>query len=101
MRILLGDKPFLEKLSKTEKKLKMEHKSDKKHQRPTYPECPKCSKTNRTAENCWKGAGAHLRPKRNQPKTNPSHRPGDEGGPNINDKQSSATSGIIISQKPN
>ena len=79
----------------------MEDKSDKKPQRPTYPECPTCSKTNHTAEKCWKGAGAHLRPKRNEAKTKPSPRPGDEASPNINDKQSSATSGHIISQKPN
>ena len=92
---------FYKSCPKLKKKRKVEDKSDKKPQRPTYPECPTCSKTNHTAEKCWKGAGAHLRPKRNEAKTKPSPRPGDEASPNINDKQSSAISGHIISQKPN
>ena len=92
---------FYKNCPKPKKKRKVEDKSDKKPQRPTYPECPTCSKTNHTAEKCWKGAGAHLRPKRNKAKTKPSPRPGDEASPNINDKQSSAISGHIISQKPN
>ena len=28
-----------------------------------YPKCPTCGKTNHPAERCWKGAGAHLKPK--------------------------------------
>ena len=28
-----------------------------------YPKCPICDKTNHQAERCWKGAGAHLKPK--------------------------------------
>ena len=28
-----------------------------------YPKCPTCNKTNHPAERCWKGAGAHLKPK--------------------------------------
>ena len=28
-----------------------------------YPKCPICDKTNHPAERCWKGAGAHLKPK--------------------------------------
>ena len=28
-----------------------------------YPKCPTCDKTNHPAERCWKGAGAHLKPK--------------------------------------
>ena len=86
---------------KLKKKRKMVNKSDKRPQRPTHPECPTCSKTNHSAEKCWKGAGAHQRPKRNQPKTKLSSRPGDEASPNSKDKQSSATSGQISSQKPN
>ena len=49
------------------KKKEMEDKNGKKPQRPTYPECPTCKKTNHPAERCWKGAGAHLRPKRTRP----------------------------------
>ena len=28
-----------------------------------YPKCPTCDKTNHPAERCWKGSGAHLKPK--------------------------------------
>ena len=28
-----------------------------------YPKCPTCDKTNHPGERCWKGAGAHLKPK--------------------------------------
>ena len=28
-----------------------------------YPKCLTCDKTNHPAERCWKGAGAHLKPK--------------------------------------
>ena len=28
-----------------------------------YPKSPTCDKTNHPAERCWKGAGAHLKPK--------------------------------------
>ena len=28
-----------------------------------YPKCQTCDKTNHLAEQCWKGAGAHLKPK--------------------------------------
>ena len=28
-----------------------------------YPKSPTCDKTNYPAEQCWKGAGAHLKPK--------------------------------------
>ena len=92
---------FYKSCPKLKKKRKIEVKIGKKPQRPTYPECPTCSKTNHTAEKCWKGPGVHLRPTRKKPKTKPFPRPGDEASPNINDKQSSATSGHIISQKPN
>ena len=28
-----------------------------------YPKCPTCDKMTHMAERCWKGAGAHLKPK--------------------------------------
>ena len=31
--------------------------------RKEYPKCPTCDKTNHPAERCWRGAGAHLKPK--------------------------------------
>ena len=51
---------------KLKKKERNGTKNGKKPQRPTYPECPTCSKTNHPEEKCWRGAGAHLRPKRNR-----------------------------------
>ena len=41
MRLLLGNRPFLQKLSEIKKK-EMEDKSVKKPQRPTYPPCDTC-----------------------------------------------------------
>ena len=49
---------------KLKKKKGMEYENGKKLQRPTYAECPTCGKKNHHVERCWKGAGAHLRPKR-------------------------------------
>ena len=49
---------------KKEKEAKAGAKPDQKKQ---YPKCPTCGKTNHPEERCWKGAGAHLRPKRNKP----------------------------------
>ena len=47
------------------KKIKeLEDKNGKKPQRPIYPNCPTCGIKNHPVERCWKGAGAHLRPKR-------------------------------------
>ena len=46
MLILQGRRPFLEKLSKTQKEEGKRGQNDKKPQRTTYPECPTCSKTN-------------------------------------------------------
>ena len=56
----------------------MEDKNGKKPQRSTYPECPTCKKTNHPAERCWKGAGAHLRPKRTRPEDKADETSGDE-----------------------
>ena len=53
-------------------------------QKKTYPECSTCGKTNHPEERCWKGAGAHLRPKRNKP-----------------DDTSDATTSEPKAQKPN
>ena len=30
-----------------------------------YPKCPTCDNTNHPGERCWKGSGAHLKPKNN------------------------------------
>ena len=46
------------KLKRKEEQRRNEGQDTKKE----YPKCPNCDKTNHTAE-CWKGAGAHLKPK--------------------------------------
>ena len=58
---------FYKSCPKLKKKKELEDKNGKKPQRPTYPECPTCGKKNHPVERCWKGAGAHLRPKRTRP----------------------------------
>ena len=60
------------------KKKELEAKNGKTPQRPTYPECPTCNKTNHPAEKCWRGAGAHLRPKWNKKDSNDTDPPQDE-----------------------
>ena len=69
---------FYIRCPKLKKKRKLEDKNGKKPQRPTYPGCPTCKKTNHPAERCWKGAGAHLRPKRTRPENKADETSGDE-----------------------
>ena len=47
------------KLKRKEEQRRKEGQDTKKE----YPKCPTCDKTNHPAERCWKGAGAHLKPK--------------------------------------
>ena len=47
------------KLTRKEEQRRNEGQDTKKG----YPNCPTCGKTNHPAERCWKGAGAHLKPK--------------------------------------
>ena len=47
------------KLKRKEEQRRNEGQDNKKE----YPKCPTCVKTNHPAERCWKGAGAHLKPK--------------------------------------
>ena len=47
------------KLKKKEEQKHNEGRNTKKE----YPKCPTCDKINHPAERCWKGAGAHLKPK--------------------------------------
>ena len=69
---------FYKSCPKLKKKKELEDKNDKKPQRPTYPECPTCGKKNHPVERCWKGAGAHLRPKRTRPEDKADDTSGDE-----------------------
>ena len=47
------------KLKRKEEQRRNEGQDIKKE----YPKCPTCDKINHPAERCWKGAGAHLKPK--------------------------------------
>ena len=40
-----------------------QRRNDGQDTKKEYPKCPTCGKTNHPAERCWKGAGAHLKPK--------------------------------------
>ena len=40
-----------------------QRRNDGQDNKKEYPKCPTCDKTNYPAERCWKGAGAHLKPK--------------------------------------
>ena len=51
---------------KLKKKKERDAQKGKTEPKKTYPKCPTCGKTNHPEERCWKGAGAHLRPKRNK-----------------------------------
>ena len=52
---------------KLKKKKEKDAQQGKQTQRKTYPECGTCGKKNHPEERCWKGAGAHLKPKRTRP----------------------------------
>ena len=45
------------------KRKKQQRRNDGQDTKEKYPKCPTCDKTNHPAERCWKGAGAHLKPK--------------------------------------
>ena len=84
---------FWKNCPKLKKKKESEAKNGKKPQRQTYPECPTCSKTNHPAEKCWRGAGAHLRPKRNRQDSSKDTEPSeDEGIRTKNEKPTTSTS---------
>ena len=92
---------FWKNCPKLKKKKESEAKDGKKPQRQTYPECPTCSKTNHPAEKCWRGAGAHLRPKRNRQDSSKDTEPSeDEGTRTKNEKSTTSSSGQSNSEKP-
>ena len=45
------------------KRKEEQRRNDGQDVKKEYPKCPTCDKTNHRAERCWKGAGAHLKPK--------------------------------------
>ena len=91
---------FWKNCPKLKKKKESEAKNGKKPQRQTYPECPTCSKTNHPAEKCWRGAGAHLRPKRNRKDPNDTELREDESTHTKTEKPTTSSSGQSTSKKP-
>ena len=85
---------------KLKKKKETDAKNGKKPQRLTYPEYPTYIKTNHPADKCWRGAGAHLRPKRTRKDTNYAETSGDEVISTENDKPTTSSSGQSTSKKP-
>ena len=45
------------------KRKEEQRRNDGQDTKKEFPKCPTCDKTNHPAERCWKGAGAHLKPK--------------------------------------
>ena len=45
------------------KRKEEQRRNDEQDNKKECPKCPTCDKTNHPAERCWKGAGAHLKPK--------------------------------------
>ena len=45
------------------KRKEEQRRNDGQDTKKEYPKCPTCDKTKHPAERCWKGAGAHLKPK--------------------------------------
>ena len=84
---------FWKNCPKLKKKKEMAGKNGKKPQLPTDPKCPTCSKTNHPAEKCWRGAGAHLRPKRNRQDSKDTEPSEDEDTRTKNEKSTTSTSG--------
>ena len=63
---------------KLKKKKEMEEKDGKKPQRPT---CDSCGKKNHSTERCWRGAAAHMCPKRPQTEQKDANASNSEGKP--------------------
>ena len=77
------------------KRKEEQKRTDGQNTRKEYPKCPTCDKTNHPAERCWKGAGAHLKPKNlklEDPKT-------DEPSTSNNDAQNKQTTSILKNPK--
>ena len=77
----------------------MADKNVKKLQRQAYPECPTRGKKNHPVEKCWRGAGAHLRPKRTSPDDKTDDTSGDEKASKNSSNSETTTSGQSTSRK--
>ena len=90
---------FNKSCPKFKKTKEVEDKNGKKPQHPTYPEWPTCKKTNHPAERCWKGAGAHLRPKRTRTEDKADETSGDEKSSKKSTNSETTSSGQSNSRK--
>ena len=84
---------------KLRKKKEMEEKDGKKPQRPTYPPKDTCGKKNPSTERCWQGAGAHLRPKRQQTEQKDANASTSEGKPKTTSDSAATSSSQSITKK--
>ena len=60
---------------KLKKKKEKDAQQGKTTQKKIYPKCGTCGKTNHPEGRCWKGAGAHLKPKRTRPEDSSDNDP--------------------------
>ena len=83
---------------KLEKKKEKDAQQGKPTQKKTYPKCSTCGKTNHPEERCWRGAGAHLKPKRTRPEDSSDNDP-DSKAPKPHYKTTSSSSQSLSSKE--
>ena len=77
------------------KRKEEQKRNDGQAAKKEYPKCPTCDKTNHPAERCWKGAGAHLKPKNLKLEDSKT----DEASTSTNDAQNKPTTSILKNPK--
>ena len=77
------------------KRKEEQKRNDGQGAKKEYPKCPTCDKTNHPAERCWKGAGAHLKPKNLKLEDSKA----DEASTSTNDAQNKPTTFILKNPK--
>ena len=77
------------------KRKEEQRRNDGQDTKKEYPKCPTCDKTNHPAERCWKGAGAHLKPKNLKLEDTKQ----DNASPNQSDPNNKQTTSILKNPK--
>ena len=77
------------------KRKKEQKRNDSQNTKAEYLKCPTCEKTNQPVERCWKGVGAHLKPKNLKLEDSKA----DEASPSHNDATNKQTTSILKNQK--
>ena len=77
------------------KRKEEQRRNDGQDTKKEYPKCPTCDKTNHPAERCWKGAGAHLKPKNLKLEDSKT----DEASTSHNDANNKQTTSILKNPK--